>query len=92
MQSDICNPETKPEHTEEDWWTYFEEIGYIGKGKGKGKTGKGGKSNGGKGRDGKGKGKEKTLRWTSATTASPAGGETRTCHGCQRAGHLKADC
>ena len=91
MEVDAVEPEAgAKEYTEEEWTSYvdtltaqIEELNYMGAGKGwkgKGKGRDGSKGKGGKGKDEKGKGK------------GGKGKETRTCHHCQKPGHLIADC
>ena len=91
MEVDAVEPEAgAKEYTEEEWTSYvdtltaqIEELNYMGAGKGwkgKGKGRDGSKGKGGKGKDEKGKGK------------GGKGKETRTCHHCQKIGHLIADC
>ena len=89
MEVDAVEPEAgAKEYTEEEWTSYvdtltaqIEELKYMGAGKGwkgKGKGRDGSKGKGGKGKDEKGKGK------------GGKGKETRTCHHCQKIGHLIA--
>ena len=70
----------EPKYMAEEWETLqrAEDFEYIGKGKG----GKGGK--------GKGKGKGKNSGGGKGDKGK--GKETRTCHHCQKVGHLIQDC
>ena len=92
MDVDHIIPDVYSQHdwqayTEELEQWYVEELNYMGKtGKGgiKGKGGKGGKGNF------KGKGKGKGKGKTDYQPNEPR--ETRVCHWCKKAGHLKRDC